>query len=298
MKGLSSRGLRRTATLAVLLMLALSPALADCVDTRDMRLVSVGGALTEIVYALGAEDRLVGRDSTSVYPPEALALPDVGYLRALPAEGVLSLEPTLVIAEDDAGPPAVLEQIRLAGTPLEIVSDDHSMEGVARKVETVAALLGCSDEGVALAATIRAEAAALAEAVAAAPSRPRVLFLLNIGQGAPMGGGANTSADGIIALAGGSNAAAGMEGYKPLSAEAAIAAQPEVILMAAGSVEALGGREAVLALPQVAHTEAGANGRLVVMDGLLLLGFGPRTVEAARALAAELHGEAFAAAMP
>lgn len=298
MRCLSPRALRRTAALAVLLMLALSPALADCVDTRDMRLVSVGGALTEIVHALGAGDRLVGRDSTSVYPPEALALPDVGYLRALPAEGVLSLEPTLVIAEDDAGPPAVLEQIRLAGTPLEIVPDDHSMEGVARKVETVAALLGCEDEGAALAATIRAEAAALAEAVAAAPSRPRVLFLLAIGQGAPMGGGANTSADGIIALAGGSNAAAGMEGYKPLSAEAAIAAQPEVILMAAASVEALGGREAVLALPQVAHTEAGRNGRLVVMDGLLLLGFGPRTAEAARMLAAELHGEAFAAAMP
>lgn len=257
-----------------------------------MRLVSAGGSLTEIVYALGGESALVGVDSTSVHPPEATELPDIGYVRALPAEGVLSLSPTLVLAEDDAGPAAAMEQIRLTGTPLVVVPDDHSIAGVAAKITQVADLLGCSAAGADLADDVRDQAAALARDLEGIAERPSVLFLLSIGQGAPLGGGAGTSADAIIALAGGSNALSAITDYKPISAEAAIAAEPDVILMTASSVEAMGGREAVLALPQVALTRAGAEGRLVAMDGLLLLGFGPRTPQAARALAEALHGAA------
>lgn len=282
-------------TRGTLLALALAgaglEAAADCPDIDPgLRLVSVGGSLTEIVYALGAQDHLVGVDSTSIYPPSALDLPDVGYVRALPAEGVLSLAPTLVIAEDDAGPAAVLDQIRQAGTPLVTVPDDHTIAGAADKIETVAGLLGCAEDGAAMAGDLRRQAAALAEAVAAIPERPTVLFLLNIGQGAPVGGGSGTSADGIIALAGGSNALAAMEGYKPVSAEAAIEADPDAILMTTGSVEALGGIDTVLAMPQIALTRAGKEGRVIVMEGLLLLGFGPRTALAARTLARDLHG--------
>ncbi len=275
------------------------PAGADCAGIDpDLRLVSVGGALTEIVYALGAQDHLVGVDTTSVYPPAAHDLPDVGYVRALPAEGVLSLSPTLVIAEDDAGPTAVLDQIRATGTPISIVPDDHTIEGAAQKIETVAGLLGCQAEGTAMAAALREDAAALAQALAGVEERPTVLFLLNIGQGTPMGGGANTSADGIIVLAGGRNALAAMEGYKPASAEAAIEADPDAILLTQGTVEGLGGIDAVLAMPQIALTRAGREGRVIVMDGLLLLGFGPRTVEAAAELAEALHGQDLAIAQP
>lgn len=283
----------RSIVLALALAGAGHAAATACSGPEGMRLVSVGGALTEIVHALGAQDRLVGVDSTSVHPAAAMELPDVGYLRTLPAEGVLSLAPTLVIAEDDAGPAAALDQIRMTGTELVIVPDDHTIEGVATKIATVAGLLECTQEGEAMIADLRRGADALAAAVAGLESRPRVMFLLNIGQGAPMGGGAQTSADGIIALAGGTNALAAIEGFKPVSAEATIAARPDVILMARTSVESLGGREAVLALPQIALTQAGRNERLVVMDGLLLLGFGPRTVQAARELAEALHGPDF-----
>ncbi len=291
---------RLTATVLALALAGVSQqAAADCPGIDPgMRLVSVGGALTEIVYALGAQDHLVGVDTTSVYPPAAGDLPDVGYVRALPAEGVLSLAPTLVIAEDDAGPAAVLEQIRATGTPIAIVPDDHTIEGAAAKIKTVSGLLGCPSEGAAMAAALRDEAAALAREVAKLETHPDVLFLLSIGQGTPMGGGAETSADGIIALAGGRNALAAMEGYKPVSAEAALAAEPDAILLTRGTVDGLGGIDAVLAMPQIALTQAGRDRRVIVMDGLLLLGFGPRTAQAARELAQALHGGAIATVQP
>jgi iron complex transport system substrate-binding protein len=116
-----------------------------------------------------------------------------------------------------------------------------------------------------------------------------VLFLLSIGDGAPLAAGLGTSAAGIIALAGGENAIDGFEGYKPLTPEAAATAAPDVLLVTTRTLEALGGPQAVLARPEIAATKAGRDGRLVALDGLLLLGFGPRTPEAIRALASALH---------
>jgi iron complex transport system substrate-binding protein len=134
-----------------------------------------------------------------------------------------------------------------------------------------------------------AEMAALETALAPIETRPSVLFLISAGRGAPMASGENTAAAAVIALARGRNALTGFEGYKPLSAEAAIAAAPEALLMPAHAVEALGGTDAVLARPEIAATPAGRAGRVIVMDGLKLLGFGPRTPEAVAELARALH---------
>lgn len=119
--------------------------------------------------------------------------------------------------------------------------------------------------------------------------RPSVLFLLSIGGGAPLAAGRGTSAAEIITLAGGRNAVQAFEGFKPLSAEAAIAAAPDVLLVTDRSLAALGGRESLLARPELALTPAGRARRVVAMDGLLLLGFGPRTPDAALRLASALH---------
>ena len=123
-----------------------------------------------------------------------------------------------------------------------------------------------------------------------------MLFLLSAGQGAPRAAGAGTSADNIIALAGGANALDGFTGYKPLSPEAAAAADPDMLLATERTVRNIGGRDALLASPAVAATRAAREGRLAVMDGLFLLGFGPRAPEAARQLAAMLHPGLLAAA--
>lgn len=253
------------------------------------RVVSVGGSVTEIVFALGAGGRLVAVDSTSQYPSETRALPNVGYMRQLSAEPILALQPTLVLAEADAGPAVALAQLREAGVKVLAVPDAPTTDGVRAKIALVAESLGLGAVGNALADKVGRRFEALSATIGKVGRRPKVLFLLTIGRGAPLAGGAGTSADGIIRLAGGENAAAAIEGFKPITPEAAIAAAPDVILLAERTLEALGGRAGALARPEIAGTPAGRQGRLVAMDGLFLLGFGPRTPEAALALARALH---------
>lgn len=253
------------------------------------RIVSVGGAVTEIVYALDAGDRLVAVDSTSSHPPAAGDLPDVGYMRRLSAEPILALAPDLLLLVEDAGPESAIAQLRAAGARIVTVPDEPSLAGVRQKIGQVADALGVPDRGQALVAEIDAAQAAVAARLAEVGDRPRVLFLLSVGSGAPLASGTGTSASAIVALAGGRNAIQAFEGYKPLSPEAAVAAQPDVVLVTQGTLERLGGEAEVLARPELAATPAARDGRLVAMDGLLLLGFGPRTPQAMALLAEALH---------
>jgi iron complex transport system substrate-binding protein len=255
------------------------------------RLVALGGDVTEIVFALGAGDRLVAVDSTSQHPPAAEELPDLGYFRRLAAEPIVALEPDLVLASAASGPAVVLEQLRAAGVPLTIIPDDAGVDGVIAKIEAVGRALGLEAAADALAAEVEGEVARARARVADAERRPRVLFVLNVGRGAPLAGGAGTSAAAIIALAGGRNAVGGFDGYKPLSQEAALAAAPDVVLVPDHTVEAAGGAAALLDRPELRHTPAAAADRVVAMDGLLLLGFGPRLGEAVSRLAHALHPE-------
>ncbi|MEM9439686.1 MAG: ABC transporter substrate-binding protein [Pseudomonadota bacterium] len=253
------------------------------------RIVSIGGSVTEIVYALGASDRLVAVDSTSLYPDIATELPDVGYMRRLSAEPILALEPDHILAISDAGPAPVLDQLREAGVKITVIDDEPSPGGIVDKIKDVALALDLTEQGQDLARQVEADFDALAEELnVLAASTQRLMFVLNTGRGAPMVGGTGTSADAIIRLAGAENAVTGLDGYKPLSPEAAIEAAPDVILTMNRSVEASGGKAALLALPDIALTPAGQNQALISMEGLLLLGFGPRTPEAARILAAAL----------
>jgi iron complex transport system substrate-binding protein len=248
------------------------------------RVVALGGDVTEIVYALGAGDRLVAVDATA-----AADLPDLGYFRRLAAEPIVALEPDLVLASAASGPPVVLEQLRAAQVPVTIVPDDAGVAGVVAKIQAVGLALEREAAADALAAEVEREVARARERVAEAAHRPRVLFVLNVGRGAPLAGGEGTSAAAIIDLAGGRNAVGGFAGYKPLSQEAAIAAAPEVVLVPDHTAEAAGGPAALLDRPELRHTPAAAADRVVVMDGLLLLGFGPRLGEAVDELARALH---------
>ncbi len=257
--------------------------------TPATRLVVVGGALTEIVYVLGEGHRVIGVDTTSVWPPAATQLPQVGYQRTLAAEGVLSLRPDLVLVSDDAGPPAVLAQIREAGVPMVIIDTEDSPKGLLDKITQVAALVGQPADGERLATRLRAEMEALAQQVAQVSDRPRVAFLLSAGRGVNLAAGRDTAAHAAIELAGGRNALADYSGYKPVNPEAMIAAAPEVLMTTQRTLDELGGVDGLLALPGAALTPAADAQRIEAMDALFLLGFGPRTPAALRELAARLH---------
>ncbi len=247
------------------------------------RVVALGGVVTEIVYALGQEARLVARDTTSTWPEKAAALPDVGYVRALSPEGVLSVDPDLILAIEGSGPPETIDVLQAAGVPLVTVPEGYDAAAIRARIETVANALGMAEAGAALAGDVEA---ALADAVAAAQGAmpPRVLFVLSMQGGRVMAAGTSTGAEGIIELAGGVNAVEGFEGYKQVSDEAVLLAAPDVILMMDRTGDHAADDAGIRAHPALGRTPAAEAGAIVRLPGLLLLGFGPRTPEAVRAL--------------
>ena len=261
-------------------------ALTGTARAQAQRIVCVGGALTETVYLLGAQARLVGVDTTSLFPAQAQKLPSVGYARQLSAEGLLALRPELVLASPEAGPPAVIAQLRQAGLRLEFLDAGYSIEGVAARTRRIGELLGLPDAGQRLAARIETESqVVLARVKARKRLAPRTLFVLAHSPGSLRLAGSNTAAHAMLQLAGARNAFDGVEGYKPLSAEAVLAARPDAIVSTAQGLQALGGASALLGLPGLSGTPAAQQGRLVAPDALLLLGFGPRLPQALQELA-------------
>jgi len=253
------------------------------------RIISADGSLTEIVYALGEQRRLAGVDTTSGYPETARQLPQIGYKRNISAEGALSLSPDVLIATEDSGPDKVLNQITAAGVEMVRYSASPDLEAVKEKILGVAKRIEKPAEGEALwlqgeQAMKRAE-----QRVSVIDKPVRVLFVLSNRSGSPLVGGANTHADTIIRLAGGVNAAAELEGYKPMPTEAVAAAQPDVILMMSR-----GGNhkvdDSILDQPGFTMTPAAAERRIVMMDGMLMLGFGPRIGQAVEQLIDAFYG--------
>jgi iron complex transport system substrate-binding protein len=255
------------------------------------RIVSLGGPVTETIFALGAGGRVKAVDLSSTYPPAAAALPKVGYHRALAAEGILSLAPDLVLGSEDAGPVTVLDQIRNAKTPVVLVTAEHSIAGAKAKITAIAQTLGLEAKGKELIRTLDSDLAKAKAVTGKAKSAPRVLFIYARGQGTLSVSGRKTAADAMIALAGGVNAVDGYDNYKPLTPEALAAANPDIILLTKGGFESIGGKAGLLDQPGVVLTPAGKNANIVWLDDELLLGFGPRLGLGVLALSRLLHPE-------
>lgn len=255
------------------------------------RLVSIGGSLTEIVFELGKEDSLVGRDSTSMFPPEATELPDVGYMRQLAPEGVLSVAPTSILMLEGSGPPEALEVLQKASVPIVLVPETFNREGILRKIHFTGAALGEEEKADKLAEKVARDIEAAEKLTADITEPKRVLFILSMQGGRVLASGTNTAANGVIEMAGGVNVIREFEGYKQISDEVLTKVQPDVILMMNRSEELDAHNAEIMANPALAATPAAVNGKIVRMDGGYLLGFGPRTGEAVRDLATELYGE-------
>lgn len=259
------------------------------VDTS--RILSIGGDVTEILYALKADGKIIAVDSTSQFPAEALKdKPNVGYLRALSAEGVLATNPTLILASKDAGPPPVVAALKASSIPYVEVPDDDTPEGVAAKIRFVAAEVGAQEAGEALAKDVERDFALLAEQRAKITKPVRALFVLSVQNGRATVGGSKTSADAILKLAGAENIAAATPGYKPMADEAAVELAPEAIVTMLHGRAGMpsNGIESVKAFES---SPAVQNKRVIDMDGLYLLGFGPRCARAARELMSDLYPE-------
>lgn len=286
---------RLIATLAATLGLTIcviSPSAAEepsSTKPASENIVSVGGDITEIIYALKADDKIVAIDTTSTFPSSALKTKkSVGYMRALSTEGVLSTGATAIIASDRAGPPEVVAALKSSAIAFHEIQETNSPAGVGDKIRKVGALVGHTAEADALAENVAAKFNALEKVRADLGKRKRVLLILAVQNGRATVGGRNTSADAIIALAGGENAASDIDGFKPVTDEQLVQMAPDAVL----AMKRSSGPSTIddaKRLQGLAGSPAAAGNGIIEIDGSFVLGFGPRAPDAAKDLMLALY---------
>lgn len=254
------------------------------------RLVSLSGSVTELLYELEQGDKIVGVDVTSTYPVEQLTeLPKLGHVRQLNVEALLSLQPDLVLAERTDEASAALQQLEAAGVEVLWLDGSFTLDKPLAQAEQISEKLGLNEELKSLRKTYKADKAKLQQARQAMEETPKVLFIYARGKGSLMVAGKNTAASAMIELAGGQNTVQSFEGFRALSAEGLMEAQPEVLLLFDSGLQSLGGVEGLLQIPGLALTPPGQQGHIIGMDGLYLLGFTPRAARAAADLSGRLQ---------
>jgi iron complex transport system substrate-binding protein len=257
----------------------------------SQRIITAGSAMTETVCALGDCSKIVASDKTSLFPAEIQSLPSIGYRSGITAEGIISLRPSLVIAEKDYVDGAVLQQIQSTGIKTLIIDRSYSLDGTKNFIRQVAAELNKKQEGEKLVAKIEGELAEAMAYVKKSSVTPRVLCVYNRGTSSFDAAGTKTFSE-ILPYVGAKSAMDGVRGYKPLNAEALIASNPEYLLLFDTGLKSLGGIDGVLNVPGVAQTKAGKEKKIIALDGIKLSNFGPRFGEAVKELATMLHPDA------
>ncbi|TGJ98855.1 hemin ABC transporter substrate-binding protein [Leptospira langatensis] len=260
-------------------------------EEQPIRIVTLNGTVTEIVFALGKGNLVVGDDTSSLYPPQATKLPKVGYQRALSTEGILSLKPNLILGLEYAGPPEVIDQLKSAGLRVILLPGIPTIEQTLQNILSIGKEIGAEADAKKLTKEIRKQANLVSAKVSRLGSKPKVLFVYHRGTNLAQVSGTETPADEMIRLSGGINAITGFKGFKPITPEAVISSQPDVILIPSRGLEGLGGISGVLSLPGLKETPAGKNARVIAIDDLVLLGFGPRLGQGMEELYNNLHGK-------
>ncbi len=257
-----------------------------CLPAEDpSRVVAAGGSIAEMLYSLDAGDLLVAVDSTANYLPETVDLPSVGYVRNLSAEGILALKPSLILGEHDMGPAEVLNQISSVEVEVKRIEERHSAQGIIDKFVCLAKILGKEDAAQDILTSQFAEiVASLERANEVSSDIPRAALILNFVDNQPIVAGANTSGDGVLRMAGAQNIFSNIEGWKPLSRELLIAANPEHLVVTERALKSIGGLEGMLADPLLASTDALNDDNVHAYGGMSLLGFGLQTLEVAHSL--------------
>ena len=243
--------------------------------TESPKIVSLSGAATETIAALGEGNQIVGKDVTSTYP-EGLPAKDLGHVRSMTVEPIMAVSPTLILASEKDLNPELMTKIKESGIKMELINQEFSVDGAKNLIKNVAGIIGKTDFQPLL-DTIDTDIAK----VQPFEKKPKVLFIYARGAGTMMVAGENTPMDALINIAGAENAVTGFEDFKPLTPEALVQGNPDVILMFDSGIQSLGGIDGILKIPGVGQTNAGKNKKVITMDGGLISNFGPRTGKAA-----------------
>lgn len=257
------------------------------------RIVTLGGSITETIYALGGEDQLVARDASSIFPAAVHQLPDVGYFRTIGAEGVLALKPTLILAAFGTGPENQVELLKNSGVRFVHLESSPSADSTFAMIAGVGQAIGREREAAALVEKLRGQFAEAARLAARSSRRPTAVVLMGAGGGAFQAAFDATAGSAVVELAGGHNPFTGLKGYKAVSSEELVAADPDFIFIGVrdGTVDGAGFGSPNSPPAWLLATRAAQNGRLHTFDMTYYLVFGPRSGDAVLSLAKALHAE-------
>ncbi|MEM1022988.1 MAG: ABC transporter substrate-binding protein [Myxococcota bacterium] len=264
--------------------LALAASLGLHGTAAEERLVTLGGAVTDIVAHLGQGEKIVGIDSTSTTVELPGEPKELGFFRRVAPSGVLSLRPTHVLAVDETGPKELFDLLAKAKVKVTRVGSPTSVDGAQARIMKIAQALGVEAKGKALVAKMQASL----DAVQRPASKPKVLFVYARGPGTLLVAGRDTGPESLVRLAGGEFAVSAFEGFKPFSSEAVLESAPDVLLMTTNGLSSMGGQDGIRKHPVLSKTPAVPAGRIVAIDDLRLLGFGPDLGEAVKELAEKL----------
>lgn len=274
---------------APLLIACAVDSLFACEEAEDLSRIAVaGGSLTEIVYLLGMQDNIVGTDTTSLYPSSAQDFPSIGYVRALSAEGVLSIRPTLLLGEDDIGPITVVKQLQKLGLAVRTVPEEKTAEGIVTKSNCVASILGIDAKSrTDLTKDLQAYISRI-ESMKPKLSGIRAAVIFGINDGVPTVAGTGTSGHALLEMIGINNVFRNVVGWKPISLESMVESNPEVLVIPQRAVDISGGTDVVVQNKSIQMTEAAKKNQIIVYDTMALLGFGPRTLQAGEDVAKQI----------
>ena len=252
---------------------------ADCSKAKDTsRIVVAGGSITEILFFLNESKNIVAVDTTSNYPDDAKSYPSIGYVRALSAEGVLSLNPTLIIGENDMGPENVLEQLKKTKIELRVLDERNTIKGIEDKISCIASILGKDDNSTKN--TSLEKSVSKLQIISKANSKKNIrgLVILMMQGTSPVVAGRNTSGDDFLKMIGSENTMNSFEGWKPAGKEAILLSNPNFILITKRATRNYGSLNSFLKESGIEMTEAARTQNVFSLDGMSFLGFGPRTI--------------------
>lgn len=261
---------------------------SESIINDSTRIVSINGTISEILAGAGLEDHIVGVDVASTYPQSLAEKPKVGHSKKISAEGVLALKPDWVIGVRQDVNPELEEQLKASGVKILLFDQEYSVEGTKSLIGAVTDSLGLKQRGDSIISALDNDLAVL-ERLPKPETKPKVLFIYARGAGTMMVAGDDTQLAKVIDLAGGQHAVSGFTDFKPLTSEALVAANPDVILLFTSGLESLGGPDGLLQVQGVKETNAGKNKKFVEMDGQLLTGFSQRLGQAVKELSEKIH---------
>ena len=256
----------------------------DCSKADDhSRIIIAGGSLTEIVFFLGLEDKLIGVDITSNFPESAKEIPSIGYVRTLSAEGILSLEPSLILGENDMGPPMVIDQIQKTSVDLRIIPEKRSVIGILEKINCIGSIINYKSETTTL---INDKLIAMVDELLQlqktnSTKNTKAMLILSMGGTSPVVAGRNTSGNGFINMIGAQNIFESHEGWKPVSEESILNNNPDIIIIPQREVHKNSSIASFLDSSHLKKTKAVKNNNIISEDAMAMLGFGPRTIDIA-----------------